>query len=177
MMKHLIPFESIRSEYQKHGVKDYYTKHSNDYKNPHSDKIEKCLDWCLSKIDIGYFLDLGCGDGVVSQYLRGKNILKFDGCDPHFKNIYQSKLNHTCYDLSFEDISKFGLEKKYDTIICSYSLHLCPKSYFNQLLYQLSISCDNLVIISPSKYPIINDYFNIVETNIIDRCHVRIFST
>ena len=34
-------------------------------------------------------------------------------------------------------------------IICSYALHLCPKSYFNQLIYNLSSNCEYFILIRP----------------------------
>jgi len=178
-MKYLIKFnESIRSEYEKSSPDEYYRVNKNIYQNPHSDRVKKSLDFILSKSDIGYFLDLGCGDGIVSKYLKSKGLSKFKGCDPHFADIYQQKLGKECLNLSFEDISKFGLNEKFDSIICSYSLHLCDKSYLNNLLYQLSISCRNLIVISPSKYPIISEtYFSLLEKSIIERTHVRIYKS
>lgn len=176
-MKHLKYFESIRSEYQKFGPNSYYKNFNKSYQNPHSGRVEKCLDWCLSKIEIKNFLDLGCGNGIVSEYLNKNGINDFEGCDPYFQEIYQSETGHKCHELSFEDISKNGLGNRYDSIICSYSLHLCPVSYFNNLLYNLSTSCNHLVVISPSKYPTISEYFELIDSNIIERTHIRIFKT
>jgi len=170
--------ESIRSKYVEMGVDDYYKSNKSEYKNPHSPRVIKSLDYVNSIIDIGYFLDLSCGDGVVSEYLKSKGLNNFKGSDPHFYDIYQDKFNKECFDYSFEDISNNGLNEKFDTIICSYALHLCPKSYLNNLLYQLSLSCENFVIISPSKYPIITeDYFELTDSEVIDRTHVRIYKS
>jgi 2-polyprenyl-3-methyl-5-hydroxy-6-metoxy-1,4-benzoquinol methylase len=170
--------ESIRSKYLEFGVEDYYKNYKNDYKNPHSERVIKSLDYVISKISIGYFLDLACGDGVVSDYLKSKGFYKFKGCDPYFSKIYENKFKTKCYDFTFQDISKGGFNEKFDTIICSYALHLCNKSYLNNLLYQLSVSCYNFVVISPSKFPIISeDYFKLFDNKVIDRTHVRIYKS
>ena len=169
---------SIRDEYLKSSPSDYYSKNAINYKNPHSERVIKALDFIIGKIDIGNFLDLGCGNGLVSEYLLSKGLDQFKGCDPYFYKIFSDKLKKECYNLSFEDISKNGIKDKFKTIICSYSIHLCDKSYLNNLLYNLSIISENLVIISPSKFPIINEnYFKLNYKNIIDRTHIRIFKS
>lgn len=178
-MKYIRNFcESIRGEYQKNSPDEYYQKYKHLYQNPHKERVEKCLDYVNNKIDIGYFLDLGCGDGLVSENLKKLGHNRFKGCDPYFKEIYQNKLKKVCLDISFEDISKYGLPESFNSIICSYSLHLCDKSFFDTLLYQLSINCNNFVVISPSKYPSINEtYFELIFSNIIERTHVRVYKS
>ena len=169
--------ESIRDQYSKMGVSTYYKKHKNDYINPHESRVQSCLNWTIDKIDIGIFLDLACGNGEVSGYLKNKGYTNFKGCDPYFMEIFKNKFNTECYDLRFEDISKNSLPEKFDTIICSYAIHLCNKTYFNNLLWNLSINCKNLVIISPSKYPIIEKYFTLMDSTIIDRTHCKIYKS
>jgi SAM-dependent methyltransferase len=178
-MKYLKYFnESIRSKYVELGVDDYYKSNKSEYKNPHSDRVIKSLDYVTDKIDIGYFLDLACGDGIVTEHLKSKGLTKFMGSDPHFYEIYEQKFGVECDDSTFQDIANLGLNEKFDTIICSYALHLCPTSYFNNLLYQLATSCQNFVVISPSKFPIIGeDYFELINNKIIDRTHIRIFKS
>lgn len=167
----------IRDEYSKQGVKNFYQFNKDNYVNPHINSIQKSLDWVLTNIKINDYLDLACGNGEVSEYLISKGLTNCCGCDPYFNKIYVRKHKSPCYDLDFEKISIDGLPKFFDTIICSYAIHLCPKSYFNTLLYQLSTKCNNLVIISPSKYPLIEDYFELIDFTIIDRTHVRIFKS
>jgi hypothetical protein len=170
---------SIRSEYEKSSVDDYYKTKSHEYSNPHKVRVEKCLDYLIDNYEIDNFLDLSCGDGLVSDYLSGLGFNNFSATDPYFCDIWNKKFNDKkCYSLSFEDISKNGLPERFDTIICSYALHLCEKSHLNNLLYQLSLSCDKLVVISPSKYPILTqDYFKIIDNNIIDRTHIKIYKS
>lgn len=170
---------SIRSEYEKSSPEEYYKNKSQEYSNPHKDRINKCLDYLNKNYKIGNFLDLSCGDGVVSNYLIGLGLNNFSATDPYLCDIWNKKFNgKKCYSLSFEDISVSGLPDKFDTIICSYALHLCDKSHLNNLLYQLSLSCKNFVVISPSKYPQINeDFFELVDYKIIDRTHIKIYKS
>lgn len=169
--------QSIRNKYSEIGVKNYYQFHKSEYKNPHEVSINKCLDWVIDNIDIGYFLDLASGNGEVSNYLSLKGFKNFKGCDPYFKDIYELNTKSICYDSTFEDISKFGIPEKFDTIFCSYALHLCQKSYYKNLLYNISISCNNFVVVSPSKYPTVDDFFRLESSTIIDRTHCRIFKS
>lgn len=178
-MKHILTFEHIRNSYKKYGSSDnYYKSKKHDYINPHLDRIKNCLDLTISQIEIGNFLDLGCGNGEITEYLISRGYSQYKGCDPYFSEIYKDKIGADCLNLSFEDIAKKGLNEKFDTIFCSYSLHLCDKSYFNNLLYQLSICCKNLVVISPSKYPDIStNYFKLKYSNIYNRTHLRIYKS
>jgi len=182
-MKHILTFESIRNQYSEMGaahigIDAYYATKKQDYKNPHLSNIEHCLQEIIDKINIGSFLDLGCGNGEVSTFLSKVGFEDFRACDPHFDEIYKNNTGHECDKLSFQDISKNGLDMKFDTIICSYALHLCPASYMNNLLYNLSISCKHLIVISPSKYPIVpNDYFEMIEYFRYKGTHCRIFKS
>lgn len=167
----------IRGEYTKMGVHNYYDKHKDDYINPHLSNVKLCLDWVISKIDILNFVDLSCGNGEVTSFLKSKDITDSVGTDPYFCDIYKSKTNNDCLELSFEEIAKNGLKYDKQTIICSYALHLCPKSYFNQLLFNLSSNCEYFVLISPSKYPIIDNYFDLIDETIINRTHCKIYKS
>lgn len=173
-MKYL---ESIRDKYKKMGVEDYYRYNKDLYKNPHGDRVNKTLDWVLDNIQIGKYLDLSCGDGQVTEYLISKGFTDFKASDPYLWDVYTKKFGIECYPYSFQDIAKNGINENFDTIICSYALHLCPKSYMNNLLYNISISCEWFVVISPSKYPIISDYFELYSSSIINRTHVRIYKS
>jgi len=174
-MRYIQDFNSIRSKYVKFGVDNYYSNFKNEYSNPHLKNVENCLDWVDSQINIGYFLDLGCGKGEVSNYLKNKGLNEFKGLDPYFFEIYEERFNKKCYNLKYEDLAISSLGEKFNSVISSYSLHLCPKSYYEQLLYSLSCICNNLVIISPSKYPIVNSYFTKLETKIINRTHCSVY--
>jgi choline kinase len=110
--------------------------------------------------------------------LNKKGITDSIGIDPYLCNTYNKKTNNECLNLSFEDIETNGLNINKQTIICSYALHLCPKSFLNNLLYNLSINCEYFILISPSKYPIIeDDYFELMFSTIINKTHCKIFKS
>lgn len=178
-MKYIKTYEySIRDEYSKMGVENFYKQNSDTYINPHLDNINKSLEWVLSKINITNFIDLACGNGEVTSYLSKKGINKSIGIDPFLCKSYIKNTKNKCVNLSFEDVATKGLNISSQTIICSYALHLCTKSYMNNLLYNLSTNCDYFVVISPSKYPIINNnYFKLIFSNIFNKTHVKIFKS
>jgi hypothetical protein len=168
----------IRDEYSKIGVKDFYKINTHSYVNPHLIYIQQSLEWVLSKINVNSFIDLACGNGEVTSFLIKNDIIDGFGIDPYLCGTYKNKTNYKCINLSFEDIATKGLNIKTQTIFCSYALHLCDKSYLNNLLYNLSSFCKYFVLISPSKYPNINDnYFNLLFSNKINKTHSKIFIT
>lgn len=163
--------------YQKHGVDDYYKKYSNDYYNPHQDKIKdlfiKHLRPLISRNDI--ILDIACGDGLISRMINEhcdcmlKNI---DGTDPFFDNMYATM------KLSFEDIAIGKLNKTYDIAICCYAFHLIKDSWKHDFLTQLSLVTDIFIIISPSKKISINhDDWKIVKELREDKISLIIIKT
>lgn len=179
-MKHLISLNEygIRDEYKKMGVENFYKTNKTSYINPHIENIHLCLDKVLSKIEIKSFIDLAAGNGEVTSYLNKKGIKKSIGIDPYLFETYINNTGNECLNLSFEDIANNGLNIYKQTIICSYALHLCPKSYFNNLMYNLSTNCEYFVLISPSKYPIITeDYFELIDSFIINKTHCKIFKS
>ena len=173
-MKHL---KGIRDIYSQIGVQNYYQFNKADYHNPHTEFIHTSLDWVKDQIEIGSFLDLSCGDGVVSSYLKDGGFTNFFGTDPYFCDIYSKKLGTECFQLSFEEIAKSGLPKSVDTIISSYALHLCPTSFLNTLLYQLAKNCKYLVIISPNKNPEVKNYFEEVSAAKFGKSNCRILKS
>ena len=168
----------IRDEYSKLGVQNFYKQNKNSYINPHLDNIHLCLDWVIEKIDITKFIDLGCGNGEITTFLNTKSITDGIGIDLCLCDVYSKNTDKKCINVSFEEIATNGLNIKTQTIICSYALHLCESSYFNNLMYNLSTNCEYFVLISPSKYPIINnDYFEIIDKIKINKSHCKIFKS
>ena len=168
----------IRDEYSKMGVENFYKANKTSYVNPHLENIENCLYFVINKIRITNFLDLAAGNGEVTSYLEKNGIINGIGCDPYLSETYIDRTGHDCLTDSFEDISNNGLNDYYQTIICSYALHLCDKSYFNNLLYNLALNCEYFVLISPSKYPVITEeYFQLIDSNIINKSHCKIFKS
>ena len=175
-MKYIKKYEfGIRDEYSKMGVDNFYK--TQNYTNPHLDTIQLCLDWVTTKINITSFIDLAAGNGEITTHLNKKGIYNGVGIDPYLCDKYKSKTGEECINLSFEDISKNGLDITKQTIICSYALHLCDKSYFNNLMYNLSTNCEYFILISPSKHPVINDnYFELIHKTKIGKTHCKIFN-
>lgn len=178
-MKYIKTYEyGIRDEYSKMGVKNFYQNNKTSYVNPHIDNIHLCLDKVINKIKITNFLDLASGNGEVTSFLSKKGISNGIGCDPFLSETYIKNTGNECLTYSFEDIANNGLDDFYQTIICSYALHLCDKSYFNNLLFNLAYNCEYFVLISPSKYPTISeDYFEIIDSFIINKTHCKIFKS
>ena len=136
------------------------------------------LDWVLEKINIIKFIDLAAGTGEVTSYLAKNKITDAIGIDPYLSETYEQNTGKKCLSLSFEDVAVNGLDYNTQTIICSYALHLCDKSYFNNLIYNLSRSCEYFVLISPSKYPVISDeYFELIDSIIINKTHCKIYKS
>lgn len=146
---------SVRAGYEELGVEDYYLKHSDDYSNPHINIIKAIFDnsECYNYIGTN-ILDLCCGSGEVTNILKNENFNNIEGLDPFTASAYKRNTGKKCLIYNFKDIVNGALNnKRYDTIICSYAMHLCEESMLNILLYQLSLIADTLIIITPHKRP------------------------
>lgn len=146
--------KSIREYYEELGSDEFYKLHCNDYNNPHYDTIKKIINEIKPFIG-NNVCDLCCGGGEISKCLPDKNIL---GVDPFTYELYEKNTKNKCLRLTFKDIANGKLtDKKFDTIICSYALHLCEESMLSIVLWQLRQSTDKLIIISPHKRPDCNN--------------------
>jgi len=179
VMRHFKTYEAggIRDEYARMGVDSYYSANRKGYVNPHLSGVQDCLEWAADRIDIGYFLDLACGNGEASSHLLSMGLTNFKGCDPYFSAIYEANLGRECYDMRFEDIANKGLPERFDTVVCSYALHLCPRTYWHSLLWSLSTACNHLVIVSPSKHPVVETHFEQVDGTKVGKTHCRVYSS
>jgi len=117
--------ESIRGEYEKHGVDGYYKYHGNEYKNPHEDKLQHAMDWVIENwpIDFSNVLDMSAGGGEMTKMLMDHGYTNVEGSDPYTCTLYVRETGKYCHDISFDELMSNGLDKKYSTIICSYALH------------------------------------------------------
>lgn len=177
ILKFKIFEKGIRDEYTKYGVDKFYKMNKTSYINPHLINIHLVIDWILTKINISSIIDLAAGTGEVTSYLAKNGITDAIGIDPYLSETYEKNTGNECLNLSFQDIAIDGINHSAQTIICSYALHLCPKSYFNQLMFNLSLNCEYFILISPSKYPIITNYFELIDDIIINRTHCKIFKS
>lgn len=157
--------ESVRSGYEKLGVEGYYKKHSLDYSNPHFNDIEYLLKLNDVQIEIGKtVLDLCCGSGEVTRILGSIKFFNVIGIDPYTAQAYRNNCKTTCLEYNFKDIACGALKNyKFDTIICSFALHLCEESMLNIVLYQLSLIAETLIIITPHKRPVIKSYWKEIK--------------
>lgn len=174
--------QSIRAGYEELGVEGYYKTHSADYNNPHIKELEYLL---IQEINKDYFgtniLDLCCGSGEVTNILKQyESIRKYniDGLDPYTSPAYKKNTGKECLMYDFKDIARGALHnRKYDTIICSFAMHLCEESLLHNLLYQLSLIANTLVIITPHKRPEIKCWWKLVDEHKHNKITLRVYRT
>lgn len=161
-----IILESIRDEYEKHGVAGYYEKFGNQYKNPHETELQEALNWVIHNWNLKFdkVLDLSAGSGEMSKILISNGYDNVEGSDPYTCSLYQKETGKNCQKLNFDDIMK-GIKGSYSTIICSYALHLCDKSKLPQVIWQISQVCDNFLVLGPSKNPEIREDWGLKLNN------------
>ena len=174
--------DSIRGQYQKFGVKNFYAFHGGEYKNPHEDAIRKSIRYIYDNwnLDFTKVLDLACGKGEVTKILQQLGVKDIDAADPFLHDEYEKETGKSCLKISFDDISKGSLvHSNYSLVICSYALHLLDESKLPTFLYQIGESTDDLLIIGPHKRPYIKDTWGwfLEKEVIIDRVRSRHFSS
>lgn len=165
--------KSIRGEYEIFGVDNYYKEFSEEYRNPHFETIKKLL----SNVNVkGSVLDLCCGSGEVTKIISNDRVV---GCDPYMSEVYFKNTGKKAFKFNFKEIAEGALYGNYfDTIICSFALHLCELSFLEKVLYQLSIITNDLIVISPHKRPIIKEnYFKLDMELKIDRVYLKRYSS
>ena len=166
----------IRNEYEKQGIDGFYKNHGHDYENPHESIIKDLISIAKEKNYInGRVMDLCCGSGEISSILLKEH--EVIGIDPYTTIAYFNRIgkNPLCFD--FKDITQGKLNEKVDTIICSFALHLCPKSLLSTLLWNLSTMAKTLIVLSPNKKPNcdnISGWFLVDEVT-LDRVHMKIY--
>lgn len=167
----------IRNEYNKIGVEAFYKKNADTYENPHEPIIHSHLNQLIKNktINNGRILDLCCGTGQVSLFLKKQGFRNIEGVDPFTNMEYQKRTDLKAYSFDFKYIATKGLPKQYDTIICSFALHLCPESLLPQVLWQLSEATKTLIIISPNKKPDIGFPFSLVKEQKEQRVFCKIY--
>lgn len=152
--------DSIRSKYKQFGVKDFYTFHGGDYKNPHEPAIRESIDFIYNNWDLDYtnVLDLACGKGEVTKALDLYGVRDIEAADGYLSAEYTKNTGRKCYAMTFDDIIRGSLRgKNYSLVICSYALHLLEESKLPVFLLQLPEITDNLLILSPHKKPYIKE--------------------
>lgn len=166
---------SIRSYYERMGVDGYYATHGSEYRNPHEAQVRMLLQQAEEDGLIGSrVLDLCCGSGEVTCALPGHDVT---GIDPYTGEAYRKRTGKECLSLSFLDIAQGKLEGKWDTIVCSFALHLCPESLLPQVLWQLRQVATTLIVIAPHKRPDCDGKMGwvLVEERIYNKVRLRVY--
>jgi hypothetical protein len=145
---------SIRSIYASIGVEVFYSS-GMAYENQHARQVEDLIRRNHLALQLESVLDLACGNGLVTSSLQSLGYSNIIGIDPFLNTEYTKRTGCICHKLSFKDIITKGFDYNFSCIICSFALHLCDKSMLPNLLWRLSDISNKLVIISPSKFPII----------------------
>lgn len=168
--------ESVREGYDDLGVEGYYEKHQGDYTNPHQKIIKELLTIALNRNMIkGNVLDLCCGSGEVTTYLQEYDVT---GLDPYTAVAYKARTGKEALPYSFKDIVLGKLDGMYfDTIICSFAMHLCEESMLPQLLWKLGEISNRLIILTPHKRPDCDGIARwcLVEEVIVKRVRMRVY--
>jgi hypothetical protein len=173
--------KDIRKNYELLGVDDFYKQIGNDYNNPHLPDIKECIIKIKEEykdISLNNVLDLSSGLGEVSNILMELGFINIIGCDPYLYNEYKNKFNKECLNFDFVDIQQGKLNKyKFDTVICSYAMHLADKTILAEMLWNLSLISKNLIILSPNNNPIIKKEYgwNFLDAFKNGNCKCKIY--
>lgn len=170
--------DSVRSKYQKYGVKNFYQFNYDQYNNPHEPIINDSLKFVNEnwKVNFSKTLDLACGKGEVSKALIKLGYNNIDAVDAYSCKYY---ITEHCQTLAFDDIIKGALDnKKYSIVVCSFALHLLEISKLPTLLYKLTQISDQLLILSPHKRPEIKENWgwSLQNEMVLDKVRTRLFN-
>jgi len=174
--------DSIRDQYQKFGVKNFYAFHAGDYQNPHEEAIKKTINYIYNYWDLDFtsVLDLAAGKGEVTKILEELGVHNIEAVDGFLSTEYTKETGRPCLSMKFEDIMKGSLRNRsYSLVICSYALHLLDESKLPPFLFTLGESSDNLLVIGPHKRPYIKDTWGwfLEKEIVLDRVRARLFSS
>jgi SAM-dependent methyltransferase len=172
--------KAIRNEYEREGVRGFYEKFGDEYKNPHEVVIQKLLKLAVDKwqLDFSNVLDLACGSGEVTVALKSLGYTNINGIDPYTHNAYFKRTGQVAETFTFEDIAAGILSDRfYSLIICSFAMHLLDSSRLPLLLYQLRQITQSLMIITPHKRPEIKPEsgWQLIDQITSDRVRVRLY--
>lgn len=168
----------IRNQYAQIGVDQFYRKHSHNYTNPHENIIHQHLEYWMESIDPNLpVLDLCSGSGEVTRYLQRFGYNNIIGCDPYTFDNYTNRTGCECLNYDFKHIATIGIPVKVDWMVCSFAMHLCNQSLLPMVLYQLSLCTNILLVITPTKKPIIDTFFKLCDYVEFDRVKSRLYTS
>jgi SAM-dependent methyltransferase len=170
--------ESIRKQYERHGVQPYYEQFGARYRNPHEAALNRAIHSAVSawSLDLTHVLDLACGSGEATLALRDLGAKAIDGVDPYTASAYQARTGQPAESLTFEAVAAGVLAgRRYSLIVCSYALHLLAPSRLPRLSYQLSQIAGGLLVLTPHKRPVIRAEWGwrLAGEMVVDRVRAR----
>jgi hypothetical protein len=173
--------DSVRSKYQKYGVKNFYQFNYEQYNNPHEPIIQKSIKFVNDNWDVNFskILDLAAGKGEATKILLKLGNNNIDAVDAYSCKYYEDETNRKCSTISFNDIINGILDNKHYTIIvCSFALHLLETSKLPTFLYKLSQISDQLLILSPHKKPEVKEEWgwSLQNEMMVDKVRTRLFN-
>ncbi len=170
--------ESIRAEYESHGVTEFYEQHGSTYRNPHEPVIRAVVREAVQRwsLDVSSVLDLACGSGEATLALRELGVTTVEGIDPYTYAAYEERTGQPAERHTFENIAAGVLEgRQYSLIVCSFALHLVEESRLPVLAYQLSQITPALLILTPHKRPVIKQAWTLHDEFVLDRVRARLY--
>jgi SAM-dependent methyltransferase len=157
---------AVRNEYARHpgGATGWYQEHGAQYRNPHEAAVRAMIRSLTTEsaelFAAGRILDLACGSGEVTLALIEAGVApgRIDASDPYTAEAFHARTGSSAEGWSFRDIATGAFEgREWETVICSYALHLCEPTWLAAVCLQLSLVASNLIIITPHKRPEISD--------------------
>lgn len=172
--------DSIRAQYERHGVDGYYREMGAEYRNPHEPQVREAIcrayERWLNLDALEHVLDLACGSGEATLILRELGAQKIDGCDPYTYAAYEERTGQQADRFTFDDIIGTALLTRfYSMIVCSFALHLIEESKLARLTYQLRCISRRMLVLTPHKRPESIPYWDLVEEFVHSRVHVRLY--
>ena len=127
---------------------EYYRRHARRYSNPHAEGVAEVLSLLAHHLH-GRVLDWGCGDGLATKLLGGRENLSWVGADnaPAMVARYRAETGHEGVVAGFADPLPQA-----DTAVASYALHLATPAEAAQLWWRLrEAGVQTLVVVTPFK--------------------------
>jgi len=172
--------QSVREEYEQHGVRGYYEQFGEAYRNPHEAAIRSALHAGLTgwQVDLSRVLDLACGSGEVTLVLQELGCGSIDGIDPYTAEAYRARTGRQAEPFTFEQVAEGALEsRRYSLIVCSFALHLLPASRLPVVAYQLQRIAPALIILTPHKRPQLREAWGwqLEDEIVVERVRARLY--